>query len=103
MEMTTDELMQIARSRRWTVWTISMIPGTGQLVISGSPLCTPLVEKLYSIPGELLGENDQLCALVKRMNQAGGWPPEVVDHQKRLLESARKGLPEPSVSYMGEG
>src|SRR5690606_40195656 len=70
MEMTIDELMQIARSRRWTIWTISMVPGTGQLVISASPLCTPHVEKMYAIPGELLGENDLLSELLGKMNRS---------------------------------
>lgn len=102
MEMTIDELMQIARSKRWTVWTISMIPGTGQLVISGSPLCTPLVEKMYCVPGEILGEKDRLDDLLREMNRLGGWPPEVVRHQERLQSAARASLPAATVEYVGE-
>lgn len=101
MEMTIDELMQIARSRRWTIWTISMVPGTGQLVISASPLCTPHVEKMYAIPGELLGENDLLSDLLGKMNHLGGWPPEIVSHQSQLLDEFRKNLPGPTVQYAG--
>jgi len=99
--MTIDELMQIARSRRWTIWTISMVPGTGQLVISASPLCTPHVEKMYAIPGELLGENDLLSDLLGKMNHLGGWPPEIVSHQSQLLDEFRKNLPGPTVQYAG--
>lgn len=102
MEMTIDELMQIARSKRWTVWTISMIPGTGQLVISGSPLCTPLVEKMYFIPGECLGEKGRLDDLLREMNRLGGWPPEVVRHQERLQSAARASLPAATVEYVGK-
>lgn len=102
MEMTIGELMQIARSRRWTVWSISMIPGTGQLVISGSPLCTPLVEKMYFIPGDCLDEKGRLDDLLREMNRLGGWPPEVVRHQERLLSAARASLPATTVKYVGE-
>lgn len=102
MEMTIGELMQIARSRRWTVWTISMVPGTGQLVISGSPLCTPLVEKMYCVPGEILDEKDRLDDLLREMNRLGGWPPEVVRHQERLQSAARASLPAATVEYVGE-
>lgn len=101
MELRIDELLQIAGSKRWTIWTISMIPWTAQQVISGSPLCTPLVEKLYSIPRDLLGENDRLVDLLRRMNQIGGWPPEIVIHQSQLLDDFRSGLPSPTVHYAG--
>ena len=102
MELTVDDLIQIAASRRWTIWTVSMIPGAAQPVISGSPLCTPYVEKMYSIPVELLGENDRLGDLLRRMNQIGGWPPEIVAHQTQLLEEFQASLPSPTVQCAGQ-
>ena len=102
MEMTIDELMQIASSRRWTVWTVSMIPGTAEFCISSSPLCTPDVETLYLLPVDLIGENELMRQFVGELNRAGGWPPEVVDHQARLLRDAKACLPKPTVSYVGE-
>ena len=102
MELTIDELLQVAGSKRWTIWTVYMIPGTAQQVISGSPLCTPHVERFYSIPGDLLGENDRLADLLRRMNQIGGWPPEIANHQSQLLEKFRSGLPSPTVQYVGQ-
>lgn len=79
-----------------------MIPGTAQLVISGSPLCTPSVEKMYNIPVELLDETDRLSDFLREMNKIGGWPPEVVSHQSQLLNNFRKSLPIATVTYAGE-
>ncbi len=31
VELTIDELLQVAGSKRWTIWTISMIEGTARL------------------------------------------------------------------------
>src|SRR5690606_41715696 len=102
MEQTIEVLLQVAGSNGWTLWRGYMIPATAHHVISGSSLCTPHVERFYSIPGDLLGENDRLADLHRRMNQIGGWPPELADHQSQLLEKFRSGLPSPTVQYVGQ-
>lgn len=105
MDLSVEQLLAMARERKWTIWTQSQcsLVGWPLPVISASPFFStdPIRETLYSMPEVLLCDVELRRAFLRDMNRLGGWDETIVRKQISMLNAARRSLPFPTVEYAG--
>ncbi len=101
--LSINELLDLAKSREWWVWTITVSPENGMPILSAS---TPFfgqmpTENLFSLPMSLCLDELRADLFVSELNRLGGWDDDARYEQEQRLALLRNALPRPTVSYAG--
>lgn len=96
MDLSVEQLLAMARERKWTIWTQSQcsLVGWPLPVISASPFFStdPIRETLYSMPEGLLCDVELRRAFLRDMNRLGGWDEMIVRKLSSTLASVTSSV-----------
>lgn len=100
-EMSMQQLMALATSKHWWVWTIAVCPRTGGPVLCATPLLLGVTAFLFELPMLLQIDEHRAHLFVDELNRLAGWDAHVTALHESQLAAQAASLPAPTVSYVG--
>ena len=105
VEMGMQELLELAASKTWWVWTVGVCPWSQRPILSASNLLMgdTIREFLFTMPRLLCRDELRAELFVDELNRQGGWDIDTRLAQEQRLAVLRSALPSPTVAYCGRG